>query len=106
MKFKDAIAYSRNVVAAKVALRLGKTTARRRAKLYGTWTRLGFGSKTGIDVANEVAGLAARPREDAVAPDRPRQRRVRAGRRRHPDPARACPTRRWSTAGRSSSRTS
>ena len=61
MKFKDAIAYSRNVVAAKVALRLGKTTAQAAAKLYGTWTRLGFGSKTGIDVANEIPGILRDP---------------------------------------------
>ena len=61
MKFKDAIAYSRNVVAAKVALRLGKTTAQAAAKLYGTWTRLGYGSKTGIDVANEIPGILRDP---------------------------------------------
>ena len=61
MKFKDAIAYSRNVVAAKVALRLGKTTAQAAAKLYSTWTRLGFGSKTGIDVANEIPGILRDP---------------------------------------------
>jgi stage V sporulation protein D (sporulation-specific penicillin-binding protein) len=61
MKFKDAIAYSRNVVAAKVALRLGKTTARASKKLYATWTRMGFGSKTGIDVANEIPGILRNP---------------------------------------------
>ena len=32
MTFADAVAYSRNVVAAKVALRLGKTTDRRPAR--------------------------------------------------------------------------
>lgn len=61
MKFKDAIAFSRNVVAAKVALRLGKTTAEAAAKLYSTWTRLGFGAKTDIDVANEVPGILRDP---------------------------------------------
>jgi cell division protein FtsI/penicillin-binding protein 2 len=61
MKFKDAIAYSRNVVAAKVAIRLGKTTAEAADKLYATWTRLGFGSRTGIDVANEIPGILRDP---------------------------------------------
>ena len=35
--FEDGIAYSRNVVAAKVALRLGKTTGESSAMLYDTW---------------------------------------------------------------------
>jgi cell division protein FtsI/penicillin-binding protein 2 len=65
MTFQDAVAYSRNVVAAKVALMLGKTTAVASQKLYDTWRRLGFGSATGIDVANEIPGIvndpAARP---------------------------------------------
>ncbi len=61
LKYKDAIAYSRNVVAAKVALKLGKTTAQSAQILYNTWRRLGFGSPTGIDVANEVSGLLHDP---------------------------------------------
>jgi len=61
MKYKDAIAYSRNVVAAKVALKLGKTTQKSAQILYDTWQRLGFGSPTGIDVANEVGGLMHDP---------------------------------------------
>jgi cell division protein FtsI/penicillin-binding protein 2 len=65
MTFEDAIAYSRNVVAAKVAMKLGKTTRQSSEKLYATWRKLGFGAPTGIDVANEVSGLvrdpAARP---------------------------------------------
>jgi stage V sporulation protein D (sporulation-specific penicillin-binding protein) len=61
MKFKDAIAYSRNVVAAKVALRLGKTTAQAADKLYATWKRLGYGAKTGLDVANEIPGILRDP---------------------------------------------
>src|SRR4029079_19837251 len=48
MKFKDAIAPSRNVVAAKVALKLGHTTTEAANKLFSTWTRLGFGAKTGL----------------------------------------------------------
>jgi cell division protein FtsI (penicillin-binding protein 3) len=61
MTFQDAIAYSRNVVAAKVALELGNTTAKSARILYDTWRQLGFGSPTGIDVANEVGGLMRDP---------------------------------------------
>jgi stage V sporulation protein D (sporulation-specific penicillin-binding protein) len=65
MTFEDAIAYSRNVVAAKVALKLGKTTSKASARLYRAWRELGFGTASGIDVANEVPGIvndpAARP---------------------------------------------
>ena len=61
LKYKDAIAYSRNVVAAKVALKLGKTTQQSARILYNTWRRLGFGSPTGIDLANEVSGLLNDP---------------------------------------------
>ena len=59
LKFKDAIAYSRNVVAAKVAIKLGRTTDEAARKLFSTWTRLGFGAKTGLDVANEAIGRAS-----------------------------------------------
>jgi cell division protein FtsI/penicillin-binding protein 2 len=61
MTFEDAVAYSRNVVAAKAALGLGKTTKESSEKLYATWRDLGFGSRTGIDVANEVGGIARDP---------------------------------------------
>ncbi|HEY5434331.1 MAG TPA: penicillin-binding protein 2 [Candidatus Limnocylindrales bacterium] len=61
MTFEDAIAYSRNVVAAKVAFKLGKTTAAASARLYQEWRTLGFGSATGIDVANEVPGIVNDP---------------------------------------------
>jgi cell division protein FtsI/penicillin-binding protein 2 len=61
MTFEDAVAYSRNVVAAKAALALGKTTKESSEKLYATWRELGFGSSTGIDVANEVGGIARDP---------------------------------------------
>jgi cell division protein FtsI/penicillin-binding protein 2 len=72
LTFQDAVAYSRNVVLSKVGLKLGKTTAASARILYDTWRMMGFGSKTGIDVANEVAGIvndpAARPwREIDVA---------------------------------------
>ncbi|MBA3875694.1 MAG: hypothetical protein C0498_01945 [Anaerolinea sp.] len=61
MKFKDAIALSRNVVAAKVALNLAPTLQGASTALYEVWTRLGFGSRTGIDVAGEVGGLVRDP---------------------------------------------
>ena len=87
MSFEDGVAYSRNVVAAKVALGLGKTTRESSAILYDMWLRLGYGQPTGIDVAGEVGGLVRDPGDDPVARDRPRQRRLRAGRRGHADPA-------------------
>ena len=61
MKFKSAIAYSRNVIAAKTALKLGKSTAESSRILFNTWRTMGFGQKTGIDVANEVGGLVRDP---------------------------------------------
>lgn len=61
MTFEDAIAYSRNVVAAKVAMRLGSDTRESAAILYDTWMKLGYGRPTGIDVAGEVAGLVRDP---------------------------------------------
>jgi cell division protein FtsI/penicillin-binding protein 2 len=61
MTFEDAIAYSRNVVAAKVALQLGETTTEASQILHETWLRLGFGELTGIDVAGEVRGLVHDP---------------------------------------------
>ncbi len=61
MTFEDAIAYSRNVVAAKVAFKLGKSTGAASSRLFRTWRQLGFGSATGIDVANEVPGLVNDP---------------------------------------------
>ncbi|HET9522385.1 MAG TPA: penicillin-binding protein 2 [Candidatus Limnocylindrales bacterium] len=61
MTFEDAIAYSRNVVAAKVALQLGDTTAEASQILHETWLRLGFGATTGVDVSGEVRGLVNDP---------------------------------------------
>jgi cell division protein FtsI (penicillin-binding protein 3) len=61
MTFEDGIAYSRNVVASKVALMLGKNTATSSAALHDMWLRLGFGARTGIDVAGEVKGLVNDP---------------------------------------------
>ncbi len=65
MTFQDGVAYSRNVVAAKVALGLGKTTAQSSAILHDMWLRLGYGKPTGIDVAGEVSGLV---RDPAITP--------------------------------------
>jgi cell division protein FtsI/penicillin-binding protein 2 len=61
MTFEDGVAFSRNVVAAKVALGLGATTRASATTLYDTWLRLGFGKPTGIDVAGEVAGIVRDP---------------------------------------------
>ena len=61
MTFQDGIAYSRNVVAAKVALGLGDTTRASSAALYDMWRRLGYGAPTGIDVSGEVAGIVRDP---------------------------------------------
>ena len=61
MTFEDGVAYSRNVVAAKVALGLGPTTRESSAILHDTWLKLGFGQPTGIDVAGEVGGLVNDP---------------------------------------------
>jgi cell division protein FtsI/penicillin-binding protein 2 len=65
--FEDGIAYSRNVVAAKVALGLSPKTSDAAAMLYDTWRTLGFGQKTGIDVAGE-ASASAYVRDPAVRP--------------------------------------
>jgi cell division protein FtsI (penicillin-binding protein 3) len=61
MSFEDGVAYSRNVVAAKVALGLGQTTRESSAILHDMWLRLGYGQPTGIDVAGEVGGLVRDP---------------------------------------------
>lgn len=65
LKLEDAIAFSRNVVATRVALALGPTTQAAATTLHAVWTRLGFGARSGIDVAGEVAGLVHDP---AVTP--------------------------------------
>lgn len=65
IQFQDVIAYSRNVGAAKVGMRLGKTTAAASRVLYATWEKMGFGRATGIDVAGEVVGLVNNPADRA-----------------------------------------
>ena len=61
MTFEKGIAYSRNIVASHAALGLGKSTAESSQILFDTWKQLGIGSRTGIDVANEAAGLVNDP---------------------------------------------
>ena len=61
MTLEDGIAYSRNVVAAKVAFGLARTTKKASTILHEVWTRLGFGSPTGIDLSGEVRGLINDP---------------------------------------------
>jgi cell division protein FtsI/penicillin-binding protein 2 len=59
--FQDVVAYSRNVGTARVAAMLGKDVPSASAVLYDTWTRLGIGQKTGVDVSNESPGIASDP---------------------------------------------
>ncbi len=61
LKLADAIAYSRNVVAARVALGLAPTLQGASTILHEVWTRLGFGRPTGVDLAGEVGGLVHDP---------------------------------------------
>lgn len=57
----DAVAYSRNVVMSRAALRLGRSTRTAASRLYATWARFGVGSVTGVDLAGEVPGLVRDP---------------------------------------------
>jgi cell division protein FtsI/penicillin-binding protein 2 len=61
MTFEDAIAFSRNVVAAKVALGLDKSVKKASTLLHSTWSRFGFGRLTGIDLAGEADGIVHDP---------------------------------------------
>jgi cell division protein FtsI/penicillin-binding protein 2 len=65
MTFQDGVAYSRNVVAAKVALALSTSTNASASILHEMWLKLGYGTPTGIDVAGEVGGIV---RDPAVVP--------------------------------------
>lgn len=51
LSVRDILKYSSNIGSAKIAEKLGKE------KYYGYIKSFGFGSKTGIDVAGEAAGL-------------------------------------------------
>lgn len=61
LTFQDAVAWSRNVVMSKVALQLGSTTRAAARSLHGTWTNLGLGARTEVDLAGEVDGLVRNP---------------------------------------------
>jgi cell division protein FtsI/penicillin-binding protein 2 len=61
MTFEDGIAWSRNVIAAKVAIGLDKNTRTASSILHSAWTRFGFGSRTGVDLAGEVGGIVRDP---------------------------------------------
>ena len=82
MTFQDAIAYSRNVVAAKVALELGRTTARRRAILYATWTppRASGRRPASTSPTRCRASSATRPRRRGARSTSPTARSARASR--------------------------
>jgi cell division protein FtsI/penicillin-binding protein 2 len=68
VSFEDAIAHSRNVVAGKVALMLGKTADDASSVLYDMWHRLGIGQPTGVEIGNESAGLLTDPVQTAWHP--------------------------------------
>jgi cell division protein FtsI/penicillin-binding protein 2 len=61
MEARDIVAYSRNVGAARIALGLANTTAKASKILAAAWVRLGFGRKTGVDLAGEAPGLIRDP---------------------------------------------
>ncbi len=63
--FQEVIAYSRNVGAARVARMLGSSVNSASAALYSTWTQMGIGQLTGVDLAGELPGLVTNP---AVTP--------------------------------------
>ena len=83
---RDIVAFSRNVGAAKIALGLGKSTAKA-AKILpapGPASALGQDRRR---PRRRGTGTGARPRAQALEPGRPGQRLVRPGRGRHPAPA-------------------
>lgn len=61
LKLEDGIAYSRNIIAAKVAFGLAPTRSEASSILFEAWNRLGFGHTTGIDVSGEIRGLLNDP---------------------------------------------
>jgi len=61
LKLEDGIAYSRNIVAARVALGLAPTTAEAADILHAVWLKMGFGHPTGVDLSGEVGGLVNDP---------------------------------------------
>jgi cell division protein FtsI/penicillin-binding protein 2 len=65
--FRDVIAYSRNVGAARVAMMLAQDTRASSAALFEMWNKLGIGQRTGVDVAGEVNGIVVDPQVKAWA---------------------------------------
>jgi cell division protein FtsI/penicillin-binding protein 2 len=61
MKLEDGIAYSRNIVAAKVAMGLAPTVDEASQILHAVWLKMGFGAPTGVDLSGEVNGLVNDP---------------------------------------------
>ncbi len=61
LTFQDAVAWSRNVVMSKVALLLGDDAQAAAEVLHVSWTKLGFGTRTGVDLAGEVPGIVRDP---------------------------------------------
>ena len=61
LPFEDIVAYSRNVGAARVAIALADSTRNASAILHKTWMDLGFGARTGIDLAGEAPGIMRDP---------------------------------------------
>ncbi|MBA2719682.1 MAG: penicillin-binding protein 2 [Chloroflexi bacterium] len=61
MTFEDAMAWSRNVVFAKVALGLDKNVKVASTILHETWSRFGFGKLTGVDLGAEAKGIVRDP---------------------------------------------
>ena len=66
---KDGIAYSRNVVAAKIAQRLAPKDHQKAArKLFAFWSKVGVVGKTQVDLSNETGGLVYDPKDYQWAP--------------------------------------
>ena len=61
LTFEDAVAWSRNVVMSKVALTLAPTAQEAAEVLYSMWAKLGFGARSGVDLAGEVPGIVRDP---------------------------------------------
>lgn len=61
MRFRDVLAYSRNLAMAGIALNLDTTVSKSSAQLYGMWRALGIGQLTGVDLSGEAAGIAPDP---------------------------------------------
>ncbi len=61
MPFEDAIAYSRNVATARVAMELDPSVDGASRVLYDTWLRFGLGQRTGLDLAGEATGMVVDP---------------------------------------------